>query len=422
MSLMESAAIHFQNRLASLKGAERIALERNWQAYLDQGFPDSKAETWKYTNLHRLTQADWSLSDSELPLTVPKEVTDLRSQLGGLWDVLVVIDGLVDLKNSKIMQTEIRVSKTGAPPDLENVDGFWGFNLSLASGGFRVEVADGKIVQRPLAVIYFSSRMGAWLPGYHELRVGDGAQLRFAEICLSADEEFVASDFIHIRVGKGARLDWVRSQELGLSGNGFAQHRIELREDSVLEYTGLMAGAKISRSTLQVDIADVGAEAHVNGLVFGRSQQHLDQRVLMRHLKGQNQSTQLFKGVLKDRARSVLNGKIYIAHGAQKVASLQLNHNLLLSPGAEADTKPELEVYADDVKANHGASVGRMNESQLFYLMSRGIPRSEASQMLARAFVDDVLLKIGAKDLRHFLEQRLSSTLPNFSTEMELDA
>ena len=105
---------------------------------------------------------------------------------------------------------------------------------------------------------------------------------------------------------------------------------------------------------------------------------------------------------VRDNSRGILNGKIYIAHGADKVYSSQLNHNLLLSPGAEADTKPELEVYADDVKANHGASVGRLDEDKLFYLLSRGIAHAEAEQMLAHAFTADVLMKIGDSKLKRF--------------------
>jgi Fe-S cluster assembly protein SufD len=136
-------------------------------------------------------------------------------------------------------------------------------------------------------------------------------------------------------------------------------------------------------------------------------------------MKGLSESSQLFKGVLKDTARGVLNGKIYIAKDAQKVSSMQLNHNLLLSKGAEADTKPELEIYADDVKANHGASIGRLDEDKVFYLMSRGIPRALAQQMLAHAFVGDVLMKIGPRLLRRFADACVHGWLPDFSADIE---
>jgi len=129
---------------------------------------------------------------------------------------------------------------------------------------------------------------------------------------------------------------------------------------------------------------------------------------------GHTVSSQLFKGILKDRARGVLNGKIYIGPKAQKVASSQLNHNLLLSPTAEADTKPELEIYADDVKANHGATVGRMDGEKLFYLLSRGLPLHESRQMLARAFVDEVLMKIASRSSRQFVQSRMESLLRDF--------
>jgi Fe-S cluster assembly protein SufD len=122
---------------------------------------------------------------------------------------------------------------------------------------------------------------------------------------------------------------------------------------------------------------------------------------------------------LKDSARGVLNGKIVIERDAQKVVSSQLNHNLLLSKTAEADTKPELEIYADDVKANHGASVGRMDEEKLFYLMSRGIPRSQAQEMLAHAFVGDVLMKIDTPLLYQFADENVRGWLPDFMGGLE---
>ena len=121
-----------------------------------------------------------------------------------------------------------------------------------------------------------------------------------------------------------------------------------------------------------------------------------------------------------DQARGVVNGKIHIAANAQEVASAQLNHALLLSPGAEADIKPELEIYADNVKANHGASIGRPDEDKLFYLESRGIRPIEARQMLARAFVNDVLMKIESRDLRALAGDRVASWLPAFATEMHV--
>ena len=182
----------------------------------------------------------------------------------------------------------------------------------------------------------------------------------------------------------------------------------------------LNSGAAWARGSLKIDIKGEHCEANIHGLTLARGEQHIDQRVEVNHHAALTTSSQLFKGVLKDHARGVLNGKIFIARDAQKVVSSQLNHNLLLSSTAEADTKPELEIYADDVKANHGASVGQLDEAKLFYLLSRAIPRHEAVQMLARAFAGDVLMKVPALALRELLSEQVAAVLPDFAPQMEM--
>jgi Fe-S cluster assembly protein SufD len=181
----------------------------------------------------------------------------------------------------------------------------------------------------------------------------------------------------------------------------------------------LNSGALWARTSLRADTDGIEAEATVSGITFARGKQHNDQRILVNHFCADTRSSQLFKGVLKDQSRGVVNGKIYIAQDAQEVVSSQLNHALLLSPGAEADIKPELEIYADDVKANHGASIGRLDQDKVFYLVSRGIRRHQAQQMLAHAFVTDVLMKIESRELRALADERVNGWLPAFIEEME---
>ena len=142
----------------------------------------------------------------------------------------------------------------------------------------------------------------------------------------------------------------------------------------------------------------------------------------MRHLKPHGRSRQLYKGVLKGKSRSVFNGKIYIEKDAQQIDSNQLNNNLILSQGAEADSKPELEVYADDVKANHGSAIGRLDEDQLFYLMSRCLSKAEAVQYLARGFVRDVSLHLQSRALRAEAEKWILTQFSEFQKSIEEEA
>lgn len=184
----------------------------------------------------------------------------------------------------------------------------------------------------------------------------------------------------------------------------------------------MTASNGLVRQSYTIEQCGENAESSCNGLYLADGVEHSDHRVVMRHLKPNGRSRQLYKGVLKGKARTVFNGKIYIEKDAQKIDSNQLNNNLILSQGAEADSKPELEVYADDVKANHGSSIGRLDEDQLFYLRSRCLSRAEAVQYLARGFVRDVSLQLQSLRLRDAAEIWISKQFGEFQKSIEQEA
>ena len=301
---------------------------------------------------------------------------------------------------------------------VEFSDGFISLCAAVNHGGYELRIARGTHAEKPLLIVHSSPDGRQWTPTVNQIRVGAKARLQLAELFVGAGGEYWRTDISEVQLENGAELSWVRVQEEGPAAVFFGEVQVHLAADARLDVTQLNCGAAWMRNSLKVKIAGERAEAQINGLSFGRTQQHIDQRVRVEHLAPNTNSSQLFKGILRDQARGVLNGKIYIAKNAQKVNSSQLNHNILLGAGAEADTKPELEIYADDVKANHGASVGRLDEEKLFYFLSRGIPRSQARQMLARAFVGDVLMKVADPSLRELLSGRVDGWLPDFIAQM----
>ncbi len=423
MTFLNQAKDHFDRMSSALKLPEQKLRRDMWAKFQDEGFPDFKSERWRYTNLRSVTQADWKIESNSSAAKLPEKWANWCLKWSKHSDVLVCFDGqyrpdLSIVIEARGLQVEAAELKTF---DFE-VDGFWGLNLSISKSGYSLRVPASTQLERPVFVLNFVSQMNAWSSVFNELVLEPGSSATVFELQVSVDGTFVANDLTLARLKKGAKLDWVRVQDLAQEGFGFSEQVVEVGEAAELNWTQMQAGSELARGSLTAKMLGREAKAHVNGLTFGRSKQHLDQRILMSHEVGETESSQLFKGIFKDRSRGVLNGKIYIAKNAQKVLSNQLNHNLLLSPGAEADTKPELEVYADDVKANHGASVGRLSDEQLFYLQSRGIPKHLAAQILARAFVDDVVLKVENRFVRQALEECIESVLPHFATEMELDS
>ncbi len=414
MNFSEGLEAQYKDALIKSEGAEERAFrEHAWAQFARLGLPDRKNEAWKYSSIAGLTRSAWPLAPASLD--IPDSALELISKWKARFEVLIVING-----EPRGMAPEgVSVLNFSTRDRIEYEDGWIGLSAALARPGFELRVGRNVKLERPLLVAHVQTGERALSPSLHRVLIADGASAEIAEVFLGESADYFRSTITVADLGAGARLEWLRVQYEDSAANHFSETQCQLGEGAKLFQAQINGGAAWSRSTLRAEIHGEGAEAHIGGLTFARSAQHCDQRVEIRHLAPNTVSQQLFKGVLKDRARGVLNGKIYIAKGAQKVLSSQLNHNLLLTPMAEADTKPELEIFADDVKANHGASVGKLDEDKVFYLMSRGITRADARHMLAEAFVADVLMKIPGAASRALAEASVARILPDFAGEME---
>lgn len=421
MTFSEQAKLQFETRKSAAKPAERGFREKAWAEFERQGLPGKNNEAWKYSSLVALSKSVWQEApeSAEIPEAAARLIREWRSQ----FDIAVMVNGVLN-KRATVVSLESGYEFTAlagadAPPQLTYDDGFVSLAAAVYRGGFNLDVAPGIRFPKPLLIVHIVQGEGAWSSTLNRIALGARAEMQVAEVYIGGAQAYLRTDITKADLSEGAILNWTRAQLESGQASHFSEVQVGLARDAQLSITQINGGAGWARSTLKADIAGEGAEAHINGLSFGRDHRHIDQRVQVNHLVGNTSSSQLFKGVLKDFARGILNGKIYIAQNAQKVNSSQLNHNLLLSPTAEADTKPELEIYADDVKANHGASIGKMDEEKLFYLLSRAIPRKEAVQMLAHAFVADVLMKILSPALREMLSQEVETLLPEFLNQME---
>jgi len=414
MSLTEQAQQRYSDLIAHAGDGEKIFRERAWAEFQRLGLPSLKNENWKYSSLASLQGKSWQSAPTGLT-ALPTSINDAVNLWGKTFDVAVIENGRL------LSDAGGRVSshRPQSGNELKFEDGLLGLSAAVFQGGYEIEIVGGAKTPRPLLLIHFQRGIESWISTVNQIRVGRGAEVELAELFIGDDGSYLRSDMTQATMDEGARVQWVRVQQDDGAATHISEVQTHLQRDAFLEVTQLNAGSQWSRTSFKADIMDAGAEARVNGLSFGRLKQHVDQRVRVSHHAGPSASSQLFKGVLKDDSRGVLNGKIFIAQGAQKVISSQLNHNLLLSTRAEADTKPELEIYADDVKANHGASIGRLDEEKLFYLLSRGIPRTEAVHILARAFVGDIVMKITHPVLRSFVAMRMEEILPAFAQDME---
>lgn len=430
MNFAGRAETHFKHLIAGVAGGEKAFRQEAWDRYAQLGLPARKSEAWKYTTLNTANWDSWDLSPSAAPngargtasttgtSHLPAVATQLISTWGGEFSLVFTVNGVLRADLSTL-DARYLLPLDFSTLKLNYADGWSGLTSALARPCVVLDVPAGEHVDKPVLIVHTQTSASTWCPSVNHIRLGTGASLQLAEIHVGVDAPYLRSEIVLCELGAGASLSWTRIQQEEIGPMHFSEVQSRLAADASLNLTQLHGGSAWCRSSLRAEILGERASAHLSGLTFARGRQHIDQRVEVRHVKGLSESAQLFKGVLKDHARGVLNGKILIERDAQKVSSIQMNHNLLLSPTAEADTKPELEIYADDVKANHGASIGRLDEAKVFYLMSRGINRALAQQMLAHAFVGDVLMKISSLPLRRFADACVKSWLPEFSAEME---
>jgi Fe-S cluster assembly protein SufD len=234
----------------------------------------------------------------------------------------------------------------------------------------------------------------------------------------TADAAYFTNGVVEIVLKDGARLEHYKVQRESVDAYHVATTSVDLGPKSSYDSTTINFGARLSRHDIHVTMANEGAECWVDGLYVVSSDQHTDTHSVIDHRQPHCTSHQLYKGILDGRSRAVFNGKIFVRHGAQKTDAMQTNKNLLLSNDARVDTKPQLEILADDVKCAHGAAVGQIEEDELFYLETRGIHPDLAKNLLTYGFAEEVIGKIKVDSIRAQLDEAVLNRI-NARLEVE---
>ncbi len=274
---------------------------------------------------------------------------------------------------------------------------------AMASEGVFIYVPPGVQVQAPLHSVL-------WAPGGEHaffsrvlIVLGDGASLTCAHETASPTDEAghaIHSGIVELSLGANARLRFVELQNWGHHVWNFTHERAKVGRDGQLDWIFGAVGSRLTKNFTELDLAGQGAEGRMSGFYFADGTQHLDHDTQQNHLAPHTTSDLLFKGGLVDRSRSVWQGMIYVAPGAQRTDGYQANRNLILSDDARADSIPGLEILADDVRCTHGATIGQLEEEPIFYLMSRGLPRSEAERLVIDGFFAEVMERIPFENVR----------------------
>jgi Fe-S cluster assembly protein SufD len=373
-------------------------------AFAAAGLPGTRSEAWKYTSLRSLAETIF-----QEPLTE----ASTAPALGVIPDLprLVLVDGRYQPGLSTAPDGLVVHSFADRPAlgDAGAALPMVALNTMLAEDGVQMEVAAG--VDAGIVVLLSLAPDGHRPIDFHprhSIRLGEGAKLTVLEIA-RGEGAYLHNAVTEISVAPGAVLSHVRLQEEGAEAFHVNTTFAEIAERATYDAFVLTLGARLARTEVHARLAGPNGAVHLNGAQLLSGSQHGDITTVVQHHAPNCASRQTVKNVLAGRSRGVFQGKIEVARIAQKTDGYQMNQALLLSPTAEIDCKPELEIYADDVKCSHGATVGELDADQLFYMRSRGVPEAEARAILVRAFLSEALDVVHDDTARTLLESAIGA-------------
>jgi len=390
---------------------------RAFEAYARAGLPHRRIEEWKYTDLRALMR-------EVLPLAAAPDAAALERAAIALSALsaddgarrLVLVDGMFTPSLSNLSGLEpgvevrplremLELGRQGSASLLDNgtVDGAMiSLNAAMATDGVLIGVAQATALAKPIHIVHVATRSSAASYTRSFLEVGNAARVTLLESFVAADgaNAYQTNDALTVRLGENVELQHMRLMTEANDAVNISTAILTIGSKARLNTFNMTSGAGVSRYQGYFTFAGEGAEVSANGVNLLGGRQHGDTTLFLDHAVPDCRSREVFRSVVDDRAHSVFQGRIMVRPDAQKTDAKMMTRALLLSDEAEADNKPELEIFADDVTCGHGATTGALDEDLLFYLRARGLSEKEAQSLLIQAFVGEAIESIGSDALR----------------------
>lgn len=387
------------------------------------GLPTLKDEEWKYTDVSPIAAKKFRIAE-KAEIAETKEFNDYISET----DIAVVfVNGFFSEKYSQIDRLPKNVSilsfadikaekKQGASlllsePAPSNEDAFAALNRALLQDGLVIDIADKVICDKLIHIVHIVSGNKDDIVTLPRLFVslGKSAEAEILESYVSfSNSSYFTNAVTDVYLNEDAKLRLYKAQKESANAFHVGNMCVSQKRNSQFETFSFSTGGQLTRNNLRVILNGEGAGATLNGLYAVGENQLVDNHTTVEHRMPNCLSNQLYKGILDGNAKAVFNGKILVSQIAQQTNSYQLNKNLLLGKDCQINTKPQLEIFADDVRCTHGATIGQLNEDEMFYLLTRAIPKTVAVKMLSRGFVDDIFNKISNSLVRKKMDGLLT--------------
>lgn len=407
---------------SSFSGEKLEALNQ----FLDLGFPTTKNEEYKYTDLTEVINKEYSFFAKE-EFHITEEHLDQLHLGKEHFDFIIFMNGKFQKKLSKISveNAEFLTLKNALENNADlvkkylnqinpNETAFTHLNSALYQDGFFFFVPKNTVIEKPIHIFYISKNQDGhtFYNTRNLLIVEEGAKVEIIESHHNFDQNFVFTNSVtEIFVGKNAKADWHKLQNDSNRSYLIDHSSAQQERDSLATVNTFSFGGKLVRNNLDFVHKGENINSFMNGITVIGGEQVVDHHTAVHHNEPNCESYQNYKGVFNDKAHGIFNGKVFVDKIAQKTNAYQQNNNILLGEEAHIDTKPQLEIFADDVKCSHGCTVGQLNNEALFYLRARGISKKEAQALLLYAFANDAMENIDIEPLKLKVSKLLAEKL-----------
>ncbi|TAF93893.1 MAG: Fe-S cluster assembly protein SufD [Cytophagia bacterium] len=430
-NLKDKLLTAFQANEANLNGVSKTALHQKRreaiQYFEKLGFPTTKHEEWKYSNVSPLTKEGFELNASTDFGYEDVKMLDIPKLKG---NILYFVNGIYNAELSVIVSPAEQLTIYNWAEALKNKpelldtyfaqyanyqnDAFTALNTAFAHDGVVIEVPDNTVVEEPVILRFITDARTANVAAQPRnlIVAGKNTEVKVAESYRTVGENagFV-NTVTEIVLGENANVQHYKIQNDGQKSHHIGTTQVNQADNSHFYSVTVTINGGFVRNNLNIVLNGQHCEAFMYGLYFPNGKQHVDNHTLVDHAKPNSYSNELYKGILKDKSTGVFNGKIFVRPDAQKTNAYQSCRNVVLSDDASMNTKPQLEIYADDVKCSHGTTTGKLNDEAIFYMRSRGIPLAEAQTLLMYAFCEDVISQIKIDPIRAYLEEMIAQKL-----------
>lgn len=402
----------FTSAEGRLPGSPSVIATRReaFESYERLGLPHRRIEEWKYTDLRALVGEVLPLAAAPDAVALKRAADAVKAHAIAGARKLVLVDGVfaADLSDVKALASEASfktsretLEKNAGLLKTASTDAVIALNAAMATDGVVLDIADGVRLSAPIQIIHVATAASASAFTRSQVAIGKGVHVMIVESFVTAGAKaYQVNDAVIVSVGDDADVAHIRLMDDAPDALNVSSHFVTVGANTKLNFFNMTTGAAVSRLQGFITLGGEGSELSANGVNLLQKTEHGDTTLVVDHAVPNCVSREVFRAVIDDRAHSVFQGRIIVRPDAQKTDGKMMTRALLLSDEAEADNKPELEIFADDVSCGHGATAGALDESLLFYLKARGLPEKQAQALLIQAFVGEAIEQIADDGLR----------------------